>query len=168
MNISQKLARPSEAEAKALGKLFPSSASAGKKRTRPFDPTSECCVAREQKKKKAANSQGRVTNVQVVLLKSFIPSLPRGKRRTELKDSGLIQTVQFKRSMSPLEVKNQIIRAFQHTEDLQAWMYLDNSDNHLLVSNKQELDGEDVIKRKGSLYLCLKSRSEVRSNIMLS
>ena len=167
MNISQKLARPSEAEAKALGKLFPSSASAGKKRTRPFDPTNECGVAREQKKK-AANSQGRVTNVQAVLLKSFIPSLPRGKRRTELKDSGLIQTVQFKRSMTPLEVKNQIIRAFQHTEDLQAWMYLDNSDNHLLVSKKQELDGEDVIKRKGSLYLCLKSRSEVRSNFKLS
>ena len=112
------LAKPSEAEAKALSRLFPSKSS-GNKRKHPFDPTSECCVQEKQKKKKAATTEGRVTNVQVILLKCFTPSLPRGRRRTELKDSGRIKMLQFKRSMSPHEVLSQIVRGFHHIEGLE-------------------------------------------------
>ena len=105
--LSKKLCKPSSLETKALKELFPASAKGGKRQIRPFDPTNECCASSSQKKKKAANSQGRVTNVPVMLLKMYVPNIPRGKFRNELKSQGRVQTLQFRRPMSPLEVKNQ-------------------------------------------------------------
>ena len=102
--LAKKLCKPSTLETKALKELFPAASYGGKRQTRPFDPTSECCASSSQKKKKAANAQGRVTNVQVMLLKDYIPNIPRGKFRNELKSQGRVQTLQFRRSMSPLEM----------------------------------------------------------------
>ena len=56
VTLCHNTARPSEAEAKALAKLFPSSALSSKKR--PFDPTNQCCIAHKQKKKKAVHASG--------------------------------------------------------------------------------------------------------------
>lgn len=153
MNITRKLAKPNEAEAKALSTMFPSSTPGPKKRPRSFDPTSECCVSSAQKKKKAAISQGRPTNIQVVLLQRFTPNLPRGKHRSLLKNKGRILTLQFRRSMSVLDVKNTLRQSFSNIEDFDTWSVLECMDNNLSISKKQDLDGEDVINRKGALYL---------------
>lgn len=151
-SIASKLCKPTDGEAQVLGKLFPSS----RHKKRPFDPSEECCVANAKRQKKAANSScGRVTNVQVVMLKKFAPNLPRGKIRTELKKAGRIQTMQFKRSMSVLQTKNQIVHSFKSL-NIESWTVMDTRDNHLVPSDEQEVDGEDVINRKSCLYLCQK------------
>lgn len=138
------------AEAKVLGKLFPSSSS----QKRSFDPTSGCCVKESQKKKKASGSLGRPTNVQVVILPKFMFNLPRGKHRTLLKKAGRILSLQFKRSMTSLETRNQILRGFKEIGDLDTWTVLETADNRLVIAKDQALDGEAVVNRKGSLYLC--------------
>ena len=150
-----------QSQVKQKRRLCRGSTSSGNKRKHPFDPTSECCVQDKQKKKKAATTKGRVTNVQVILLKCFTPSLPRGRRRTELKDSGRIKMLQFKRSMSPHKVRSQIVRGFHHIKGLETLTYLDSRDNNLKISKKKDLGGEDVIKRKGSLYLYSSSKRDV-------
>ena len=91
----------------------------------------------------------------VVMLPEFTPNLPRGKKRSVLKVDGRIKTIQFKRSMSSLEVKNTIMRGFKHIEDLESWTFMDTNDNHLSAAKQQAgLDGEEVITRKGCLYVC--------------
>ena len=68
--------------------------------------------------------------------------------------------LQFRRSMSPQEVRNTIIRGFSKAHGLDNWTYLAcDSDNHLFISKNQELDGNDVINRKGCLYICPKVMS---------
>ena len=157
MSISQRLSKPSLGEAKALGSLFPSSNSHSGKRGRAFDPTADECISVEKKKKKAAVSQGRPTNVKIMMLKSFSPFIPRGRPRALLKQEGREIMLQFRRSMSPQEVRNTIIRGFSKAHGLDNWTYLAcDSDNHLFVSKNQELDGNDVINRKGCLYICPK------------
>ena len=151
--LAKKLCKPSTLETKAQKELFPAASYGGKRQTRPFDPSSECCASSSQKKKKAANAQGRVTNVQVMLLKDYIPNIPRGKFRNELKSQGRVQTLQFRRSMSPLEVKSQISRGFRQVDNLKSWTYLQTDSNHLQVASNQQFSGEDVINRKGFLYL---------------
>ena len=151
MSISQTLSKPSLEEAKALGSL-PSNFHSGK-RGRAFDPTADECISVEKKKKKAAVSQGRPTNVKIMMLKSFFP---RGRPRALLKQGREIM-LQFRRSMSPQEVRNTIIHGFSKAHGLDNWTYLAcDSDNHLFISKNQELNGHDVINRKGCLYICPK------------
>ncbi len=162
--MSKQLCTPSKLEAHALKGLFPLSSYGGKRQSHPFDPTSVSYASSSQKKKKAANTPGRATNVQVMLVKNFISNIPRGKYRNELKGEGRVQTIQFKRSMSTLEVKNQIVRAFRNIDNLQEWEYLQTDTNHLHVAKNQEMDGNDVINRKGFLYLsekvCIKTAKD--------
>ncbi len=170
--VSKKLCKPSKVEAHVLKSLFLSSSFGGKRQSRPFDPTSVSCASSSQKKKKAANAQGRATNVQVMLLKDCIPNIPRGLYRNELKSEGRVQTIQFKRSMSTLEVKNQIIRGFRHIDNLQEWDYLQTDTNHLHVASNQQMDGNDVISRKEFLYLsekvCIKAVISIYSGVVIS
>ena len=144
--LSKKLCNPSSLESKALKELFPATAKSGKRRIPPFDPTSECCASSAQRKKKAAN-------VPVMLLKKYVPNIPRGKFRNELKSQGRVQTIQFRRSMSSLEVKCQIKVGFRKV-GLNNWMYLQADSNHLQVASNQDMTGEEVINCKGFLYLC--------------
>lgn len=157
---AHRLAKPNDSEAAVLRKLFPASA-AGK---RSFDPTSASCSSSAQKKKKAANASGRPMNIQVVMLDGFTPNLPRGKSRTALKE-GRIETLCFRRSMTPLEVRNQVIQGFRQLADLESWTVLDCTDNHLSVAKEQVLNGEDVVKRKGCLYLCQKQPKVCRNGM---
>ena len=60
-----KLQKPTDVEAKALAKLFPSSSQ--KCSVPAFDPSKETVNQFDQKKKKGSTSQGRVVNVTPVL-----------------------------------------------------------------------------------------------------
>ena len=114
------LARPTESEKKTLASLFPASSYAGKRLSQPFNPSSECCVNSAKKKKKSAI--GRSTSVQVVVMPGFTPNLPRGKSRATLVKGGRQKTLQFRRSMTPLQVKNKILQEFKVLHDLVSYM----------------------------------------------
>ena len=160
VNIAGRLKKPTDGEAKALSKLFPSSSasSTGSKRLRTtFDPTADLVVGEEKRKKKAANVQGRPTSVKVMVLKSFTPYIPRGKPRNDLKKNGRERSLLFRRSMTADDVRSTIARGFSDITVVKdkTWTYLQcDSDNHLAISKKQALDGNEVINRKGSLYIC--------------
>ena len=150
------LKKPTDSEARALARLFPSSA----KRTATvavFDPN-ECVAEPQQKKKKRAySSQGRPVNITVVLLKSFSSTIPKGKLRKALKDSGRIKTVALTRLMSAQQVRNSIIRAFHPLLGTE-WIFLDcNQESNCLEEAKdQGKSGDTIVSRRGCLYLCKK------------
>ena len=56
--------------------------------------------------------------------------------------------------MSNLEVKNQIIRAFQVPEFVV--LECDSTGHNLIRAADQKIDGETVVDQKGALYLCEK------------
>ena len=92
------------------------------------------------------------------MLKKMCSSLPRGKHRAQLSKAGRIQVLQFKRSMNVSEVEARIRQGFKEIGGLQSWKVLDGFNNVLTVSKNQILDGEMVVNRKGSLYLCQEVR----------
>lgn len=79
--------------------------------------------------------------MQVVILPKFMFNLPRGKHRTLLKKAGRILSLQFKRSMTSPETKNQILRGFNEIGDLDTWTVLETTDNRLAIGKNQALDG---------------------------
>ena len=148
--LSKKLTTPSSAERVQLARLFPSSrARSGS----TFDPTAECVAMSAHKKKKSSGISGRTTNREVVLMKCFRPVIPIKKYRCDLKVDQRVKILQFRRGMSPTQVKNVIQRGFSHL-GCSSFLYLETFSNSLRVCNKQQLDGSAVIDRRGALYLC--------------
>ena len=135
-------------ETTVLGSLFP----ATRKRHESFDPTAECI----QKKKKAViRCHNKPSNITVVLLKEFSSIVPKGKRRKVLASRGRMKQVRFLRLMSPLEVKNAILRIFKDL-NVTSFIVLDmaESGRTLVQAENQNIDGESAVNRRGCLYLC--------------
>ena len=148
--LSKKLTTPSNAERLQLAKLFPGS------RARPgstFDPIAECVAMPAHKKKKSSGISERATNREVVLMKSFRPFIPIKKYRCNLKVDQRVKTLQFRRAMSPVQVRNVIQRGFSHL-GCSSFLYLETLSNSLHVCDNQQLDGAAAIDRRGALYLC--------------
>lgn len=75
-----------------------------------------------------------------------------------------VKVLVFQRTMSPKQVSNVIRQGFGDMK-LQTWMYLEASqDGMLSKSTNQEMDGDAVVSRKGSLYLCECKAPEVISD----
>ena len=118
----------------------------------PFDPVAESVVLPRQKKKKAAITKQRPSQVTVVMMKEYCPTIPKGKFRQKLASKGKIQTLRFTRIMTHSEVRDKILDAF----DVRSFVVLDcdNTGHNLIKSSDQLVDGERAIVRKGALYLC--------------
>lgn len=153
-NIISRVKSPSEAA--ALGSLFPAA------RKRPeaycFDPTAECIVLPQQKRKKSAiKSHNKPSTVTVVLMKEYTCIVPKGKRRQVLASRGRVKQVKLQQKMKPVEVKDAILRVFK---DLHISSFVDlntvDSGHTLVRAEEQEIDGEYAVNRRGSLYLCEK------------
>ena len=110
--ICKKLSAPTNSERRELANLFPSSRATSSFK-RVFDPTAECVALPQQKKKRAAGLATRPTSREVVLMKGFRNVVPLKKFRSQLKNERRIQSLQFKRTMSPEEVKDVIIHGFK-------------------------------------------------------
>ena len=95
-DICRRLGKPSEANAKVLANLFPACASSTKNKKRKFDPTDDCIVAGQHRRKKSASqSKGRSKQITVVLLSNIPSSIPKGAAREELKKKGKVREVAF-------------------------------------------------------------------------
>ena len=146
------MGKPTSAIAKELGQLFPS-CSSGPSTSKRFDPTMELPGMPDRKrKKKALTSSGRCINVAVCHLQKFTPFIPKGKVRSNLKESGRLQTVQLTRAMTPSDVKSIISKAYPNFSS--SWSYLETGqDNRLEESQLQFPDGNSVCSRRGCLYI---------------
>ena len=77
-----------------------------------FDPLQDC-VALTAKKKKSARV--KPISVEVIILpKSHPLILPRGMKRHNLIKEGRVETLQIKRTMSSLQLRNATVAGFQH------------------------------------------------------
>ena len=144
--------KPSEAEASALSKCFPSGSGGDKK---AFDPNAECVVKGKQaKKKKSIPTKSKPSNVDVVLLQKYQEDVPKGAARNKLKKCGRIQQIKLTRAMTATDVEKIIKRAFKHL-GLKKFMSLGvDTTGHYLSRSTGELDGQQAISRRGALYLC--------------
>ena len=85
-------------------------------------------------------------------MRNFSPTVPKGKVRQELVSTGKIQTMRVMKEMSSSDTRKKITKAF----DITQYMVLecDGSGHGLLKSSEQDMDGDYVSQRRGSLYLC--------------
>lgn len=87
-----------------------------------FDPTAECVVAPQQKKKKKALSKGRnlnkLFNISCCLISTSTleRGVPRGTYRANLKKSGNEAIIGIKQSMTAEQVKGTISEAFSFSD----------------------------------------------------
>jgi hypothetical protein len=154
--------KPSKSEARTLSKLFPTTPSLTKV-SASFDPGSACVFAAQKKKKKSARI--KPSNINLVLLHSGglpVTSIPRGKHRKSLLDSGCIKKIEFTREMTAQVVKNKIIAAFSGQSDFHSSYNLlsQSQDGRLSVADNQYPSGENFVekalKHRGNVYLIAK------------
>lgn len=119
-----------------------------------FDPSADCVVLDSKRKKKAAikRKPERFVTISVVMMKKFIPSIPKGKQRQRLASQGRMQGLKVTHSMNGQEIRNKIMDAFKVSKF--TILETDKTGHILLKSCDQEIDGGMVIQRRGCLYLC--------------
>ena len=97
------LSNPSEADARVLATLFPSSRPVKRMSSDVFDPLASCVASAQERKKKAVHIKPH--KVTVVLLSRGATVLACFGRRRALKNEGNIRQLQFVRNMSPEQVR---------------------------------------------------------------
>ena len=126
-NILSRVKKPSEAEAAALAKCFPSTSGPRKQ----FDPAEESVVKQNQNKKKWGIKSSKPSKVEVVMFEEF-QDVPKGEARKKLKRKGRICDVQLTRAMSALQVENRIKKAFKHIPVMSFVVLETDSTGHFL------------------------------------
>jgi len=93
-----------------------------------------------------------------MMLEKFQGDVPKGEPRKKLTDTGKEKRIYVSRGDDHQSVKEKITGAF-HTEN---YLYLEciKGGNKLIINTNQQMDGREVIERRGCLYLC-KSTSKV-------
>ncbi len=108
-----------------------------------------------QDKKKRAIKNVKPSNVEVVMLEHFQSTIPKGNTRKRLRRKERINCVQFNRSMTALEVQNSIMKAFKHLPVKNYDVLEADSTGHFLNrSATQYMNGQKIVSRRGSVYLC--------------
>ena len=141
--------RPSNSQAEALRKLFPSA---------KFNPQAECVAKMAHDKKKKFKPAYKVSvkwsSVTIVMLKKYQTRIPRGDYRQHLIEKDRVKKVDLNRLMTPLEVKNKILSTFECDD----YTILECAKGGYLLKrdNNEELTSHQAIDRRGALYLCEK------------
>ena len=146
-SICESLAKPSEANARALANLFPAT------KKRKFDPLSISVNSNSKRKKTAFSNKGRSKLITVVCLDCNSGMIPRGSVREKLRSNGRISDIAFFRYLTYEDIKGIIEQAFSLKSKL---IFLKSQKNNLLcIAERQELNGAEVIHLagKGALYL---------------
>lgn len=123
-------------------------------------------MLRQQKKKKTASKGNTKPAVVTVVLMDFSRRVPKGKVRQKLYSDGRIQPVSLRRTMSFLQVKSVIIRAFTRFQVSRLTVLeSDQGCHNLYRAAQQEINGEEAVQRRGCFYLC--EEIEVGHNLNL-
>ena len=143
-SIISKVKKPSEAEAKALARIFPSTKP--KAYEKAFDPAAECVVLEQQKKKKATiRPKQRTISVSVIMMSNYCSTVTKGKERHKLAAEGRMLNMKVTRGMSAKEVKNKISTAFDVADF--TVLECDKNSHSLIKCCDQEVDGDAIAQR---------------------
>ena len=122
---------------------------------RKFDPTEECIVASQQKKKKAANTRAKPREFHFVFLPKTTVFVPKGYQRSKLAKKGRVVKASSRRNMSTVEVHDTITSAFASFK-LCSFVYLKcGQDNRLRALEESEMSGDRIfeVAGQGSIYI---------------
>ena len=119
-----------------------------------FDPSASCVAAVQQQKKK--ESRANTTVIEVFILPSYQNKVPRRTERRNLKEGGRNKKITVHRQMSELEIKNTILREFNHIPNFTYFVLLECEANNTLKLSMHQLTGVIAVERRGALYLCEK------------
>ena len=149
------LSTVSEASANVVRKIFPGLKSKCGNGKRKFDPSEECVIADQKRKKKSTSVRIKPRTFPVVLLRKKTMFVPKGHNRQRLNKDGRIQKVAFRRNMSQDEVTNTILEAFASFELEGIELLRCGQDNLLSVVKDTEMNGDTVfeVAGQGSLYV---------------
>ncbi len=142
-----------------LSKLFPSTQEvpAKPKAVTIFDPTAPQVNFHLKQKKKSGSVRVKSYKHWVIVLNSETGSVPTANGKRRLIREGRQRRVEFKRTMSPLQVKNVIIRAFPELRMTNATFWQCDNTSTLNQAEIEEgfPDREELleISSKESVYL---------------
>ena len=155
------MGKPSEADARILGSLFPSASAPKRTYSKAFSPLDGCVVSREKQQKKATRMKPRKVTV-VFLTDHKCKKVPRGPKRKALTNDGFIKQIELLRNMPASKVRAIISKAFAEKTCGKARFSFLTADPKLHVLTKVEekeggADGADLIEiaGQGSLYVRL-------------
>ena len=101
-------------------------------------------------KRKNKGAKVRPSKVSVVLLDKFMSSIPKGRLRQKLAESGRIMSIiRLSRTMSSRSIREKIESAFS-TKNFTVLECVSGG-HQLIKAADQEIDAEEVVSRKGPL-----------------
>jgi len=161
-DIAKSLKSPSQKHVQALAELFPSSTAKQPRLTTAFDPTAQC-IAFNRHQKKKGDSRLKPSKISFVLVANNVKGIPRGKHRAALKDNKQIVKVDILRTMSAIDVKRAVLKAFSHV-NLTAFEYqsIDGA-HHFQKAEDQEKDGNAVINIGAKSFIYVKRDLQVNT-----
>ena len=151
MSVCAKVGKPSEEHAKHLGQLYPSSSSLPSTSKETFNPIKDILKAGTGKRSR------RPFKLWVVIGDKMFTSVPKSTQRKALNKNGRVKKLEFRRSMSPLQVKNLMMRSFPLLR-LQNPMFMQCVDLQMIAVNLEGggyPNGDTIrnISSKESLYV---------------
>lgn len=150
INACTKVSKPSEEHAKHLARLYPCSTSPSTSKD-TFNPIDDAFPFNPKKMSR------RPFKLWVVIGDKMFTSIPKSTQRKSLNRNGRIKKLEFRRSMSPLQVKNVIVRSFP-TFQLQNPTFMKCVDLQMVAVDVKEggyPSGNEIqnIASKESLYV---------------
>ena len=158
--------KPSQAEAKAISQMFSTSKNEKK---RPFDPLADSIVEPQKKKKKKAipSKKSKPTNLKVFMLDKQQKKVPKGEARKRLEKKDRVQVIKIHREMDSDELKEAILNTFKWVHSYSI-LTCESGGHSLVESDDQNPNGEDVVKRRGPLYLAIKDSDDYVVSVIFS
>jgi len=158
-SLCTKLGKPSEADARTLSSLFPSTSGAKRTYSKAFNPLDRCVVSKQKQQKKSTRIKPRKVPVVMIRDQEY-DKVPRGHKRRVLLQDGFIKELEFLRNMSSQQVRNTVIRGFSDKVTGKPVVTFLTADPKLHVLTKVEeqesgANGADVLSLagQGSLYI---------------
>ena len=110
----------------------------------------------QQQKKKKAITRDRPRKLTAVLLPNLLATVPKSSARKKLSKCGRIQKITLRRSMSSLQARNELVKAFAQFGLSKFTTLSCNQSNQMEPSDMQCPSGDELITiaGQGSLYLC--------------
>ena len=153
-NAIKPLKRVSQSHAQALAELFPSSTAKRPHISSAFDPTAQCLAFHRHQQKKGG-ARLKPSRISFALVTNNAKGIPRGKHRKALESSKRIVKVDVLRTMSAVDVKRAVLKAFSHVNLTHfKYLYVDAA-HRLETAADQDKDGDTIVNSgaKGHTYI---------------
>ena len=155
-----------EKEKNVLAKLFSSSSSISRKRPMAFDPMAESSNSEFQRKKSVVRPVSR----DVIFFAEKCSRVPQRGLKVSLSKEGRMKSLVYKRTMTSLQVQEEIRRGFKSVcHDGPIHFLCAMKDNKLVESSIVQPGGDDICGKRGAVYVYQdpKVRVEIFLNIQI-